>query len=193
MFRFAVPATCSVLLLFAACTSTPPPPAAHPDETAALQKQVDAQQAAIDSLRSMVQIPENEAVPPPQHVGPPPAAEGAEIRTGTHDLTLQWIGWDQPGKAQIQKTDNGRYTIEGAQRKGEDYLQISGVLTPLSTVELLFDGKLVYRVSDLNGGLPCDKSGKQTFLSTRGRKYWRMQNMTNCEGGLVTDYVDIYF
>jgi hypothetical protein len=31
------------------------------------------------------------------------------------------------------------------------------------------------------------------FKSTKGRKYWRMQDMENCEGSGVVDYVDIYF
>jgi hypothetical protein len=37
------------------------------------------------------------------------------------------------------------------------------------------------------------KEGDKIFLSTKGRKYWRLQNMLNCEGNRVTDYIDIYF
>ncbi len=182
----------SLLLFLLACNAAQPPvtdepPASEPDT---LKAQISRQQSEIDSLKKVTAAYKR----PEEHIGPPPAAAPeASIRTGAHDLTLQWIGWDRPGKATIQQATKGRYSIKGEQRKGDDYLYIDGFLTPLTPEKVLFEGTLRYRVADLNGGAPCDKSGQQEFLSTKGRKYWRLQNMINCEGGLTTDYVDIYF
>lgn len=193
MFKGFLSPIIIALLFLTACT-TPQAPVEKDAETAALNEQVRSRQGEIDSLKTVIRQRETR---PPVHL-----SEEAEdtlpsgpltIRAGTHDLTLQWIGWDHPGKAKIEKADGARYRIKGEQLHGEDYLRIEGYLTPQSATLLQFDGKLIYRVADLNGGEPCDKSGQQEFLSTKGRKYWRLQNMTNCEGGLVTDYVDIYF
>ena len=43
------------------------------------------------------------------------------------------------------------------------------------------------------GGKPCVKTGRFTFRITGTRKYWRLKEMTNCEGGMLVDYVDVYF
>lgn len=117
------------------------------------------------------------------------------LREGTHAVSLQWISWEDLGSAHVEHIDGNRYRVEGEQRSddGSDYLEISGVLEPLSDTALRFEGTIVHRVSHLNGGKPCVKEGKQLFLATKNRKYWRMQDMENCEGGRVTDYVDIYF
>lgn len=183
----------TVLLFLLACnTSQPPVPETPPatDKTDPLEARLARQQAEIDSLKKITAAAER----PEGHVAlTPPASPEGLIRTGTHDLTLQWIGWDRPGKVEIQQATQGRYSVQGSQRRGDDSLYIDGFITPVTPEKLLFEGTLRYRVSDLNGGAPCDKSGRQEFLSTKGRKYWRLQNMINCEGGLTTDYVDIYF
>ncbi|RYY38397.1 MAG: hypothetical protein EOO08_14875 [Chitinophagaceae bacterium] len=113
---------------------------------------------------------------------------------GAHRLTLQWISWDDPGTVQFTPAPDSTYTIRGEQRtrKG-DYLRIEGTMRQEGPKKLLFIGRVEHRISTVNGGQPCVKEGAQVFLSTKGRQYWRMQDMRNCEGGLVTDYVDIYF
>ncbi len=118
-----------------------------------------------------------------------------KIRLGKHNFTLQWIGWDHPGTVNIEPSEDGWYNIEGRQdsRTGTDYITIQGGIKPVTDKKLLFRGFVEHRVETLNGGKPCRKEGEQVFLSTKGRKYWRMQDMQNCEGGMVTDYVDIYF
>lgn len=117
------------------------------------------------------------------------------IREGTHNLSLQWISWEEMGKAEIKYLGDNTYSITGKQKSkiNSDYLEVRGTLTPLSEKELIFDGTIEYQITHLNQGNPCVKQGKQTFKSTKNRKYWRMQDMQNCEGGGVTDYVDIYF
>ena len=116
------------------------------------------------------------------------------IRTGRHKLTLQWISWDKPGSVMISTADDGWFTVKGEQKSegSSDYLRIDGKVMPLSDKEILFDGDITYSVATINSGEPCVKTGRQNFLSTKGRKYWRLQNMLHCVEG-TTDYVDIYF
>lgn len=113
--------------------------------------------------------------------------------SGTHNLTLHWIGWDQPGKAVIKKVKGDEYIIKGSHIKGQEKLEIDGTLKMIDPLKLEFDGTILTKSKIVNNFEPCEKKGKQIFLSTRDRKYWRLQNMENCEGGRVVDYVDIYF
>ncbi|MDB5120506.1 MAG: Uncharacterized protein JWN56_1724 [Sphingobacteriales bacterium] len=115
--------------------------------------------------------------------------------TGEHALTLQWISWNEPGSATIEKTSNGWYKISGSQfsKNKENYLKINGRIKPINDRELEFDGQIESRIDHINNGDPCIKSGTQKFVASGNRKYWRLENMINCEGNLVTDYVDIYF
>lgn len=112
--------------------------------------------------------------------------------TGTHALSLQWIGWDKPGTATIIPAENGWYTITGKQEKNEDYLKINGRIRPLNERELEFIGEIETLITHLNNGQPCLKTGKKSFKATGDRQYWRLQDMNNCEGSTL-DYIDIYF
>jgi hypothetical protein len=114
---------------------------------------------------------------------------------GTHKLSLQWISWDYFGTATVTNRAGTLY-LKGSQRgRGDsksDYLTIDGVITSVSAKEFKFSGKIVTRVSHINGGAPCERDDDFTFRITGNRKYWRLQEMDNpCDG--VTDYVDIYF
>jgi hypothetical protein len=117
------------------------------------------------------------------------------IREGNHYLSLQWISWDELGEVEIKFLGDNRYSVRGQQKSktNGDYLKIEGVLTPISEIELSFEGIVEQKISHLNQGQPCVKKGRRLFKSTKGRKYWRMQDMENCEGSGVVDYVDIYF
>lgn len=119
------------------------------------------------------------------------------IRLGKHLISLQWITTDitPNGSVNISKLGHNKYKIEGGQKSMEnsDYLHINGTFILNGKNELLFEGTLIYKVEHNNSGLPCDKSGNLFFKATNNRKYWRMQQMENCEGGMLTDYVDIYF
>jgi hypothetical protein len=116
-----------------------------------------------------------------------------QIRTGKHDIRLQWLETKKAGSAEIQKISDGVYKIEGEQKsKNGDYLTINGELTVISSKELHFVGDIVTKVSYIFEGNPCLRSGKQIFLAHGKRKYWRMKEKINCDG-VVTDYVDIFF
>jgi|GEM_PF-5477039 len=144
-------------------------------------------------------VPDKPAAPPPDTGARKTKTDSItspgrpQVRTGRHSLTLHWISWDRPGKADITPSEDGWYDITGRQ-DGEngDYLSIEGGLRPEGPLKLQFRGRIEYRVGHLNGGKPCVKEGSQTFLSTRGRRYWRLQDMRSCDG-LSTDYIDIYF
>lgn len=113
---------------------------------------------------------------------------------GKHGLTIQWLSWDNNkwGSAMMKKSTGGWYSIEGEQKNKDGYLKISGKVRLINPKELSFDGIITYEIESINEGKLCKKEGPQTFLSTKGRKYWRMQDMNSCETG-TTDYIDIYF
>ena len=113
--------------------------------------------------------------------------------SGKHPITLHWISWDKPGEATLDALPDGSYQMSGAQANDDhEYLNITGVIRRVSDRALEFDGTVETRVNTNNDGKPCIKTGKQLFLLTGNRKYYRMQDMENCMGGRVVDYIDIY-
>ena len=109
-------------------------------------------------------------------------------------LSLQWIKSDKLGMVEI-KDMGGAIMVRGEHLSSEhpgDYLKIEGSLITASETELVMDATIKTKVYHLNNGEECIKEGRFTFLVTKGRKFWRNQDMKNsCED--VTDYVDIYF
>lgn len=108
--------------------------------------------------------------------------------SGKHGITLHWLSWDKPGTVNFRKTGADTYSVSGKQSIKGEYVTIEGKMKQVSEKELQFEGTVI-TFNDLDG--KCVKTGPQIFLSTKGRKYWRMQNMENCNGAV--DYVDIYF
>lgn len=134
---------------------------------------------------------------PPTTSGTPvhnnPASLPDTLRAGTHPISLQWIGWNKPGEATITPDSAGWYTISGSQlSEDREYLNIEGKIRRVSGKELEFTGIVETRVRMNNGGKPCIKKGKQRFFAKGARTYYRLQNMENCQGGNLLDYVDIY-
>ncbi len=117
-----------------------------------------------------------------------------EVRSGNHDLTLQWIESKKPGKIFFQKTGQNSFSVEGEHKStsNDDYLSITGTIEVLSPTELEFNGKITSKVYHIYEGKPCVREGKQIFKAHGKRKYWRMKEKINCDG-VVTDYVDIFF
>jgi hypothetical protein len=113
---------------------------------------------------------------------------------GTHRLTLQWLDNVPSGKAVVTKNIDGQLEMKGEQRKGEkDFVTIDGIITPTGEREFKFSGTIITCANYINNGQPCEKKGNYTFKATGKRKYWRLQQMDNCEGNSVVDYVDIFF
>lgn len=117
-------------------------------------------------------------------------AQAKAALLGSHLLSLQWISWEEHGQATVRE-EQGALVLKGEQRKGEDFLTVEGTITLVEARSFELDGTVVTRVSHINQGKPCTRSGKLTFAQTGKRKYWRLKQMDNpCEG--VTDYVDLY-
>ena len=116
-----------------------------------------------------------------------------QMLVGAHRFSLQWISWDYFGKAVVTEK-NGSLRIKGEQRGrgNEDYVTMDGVITRVDAKAFTFEGDIVTRVSHINNGEPCKRSGEMTFRITGNRRYWRLQQMDNpCDE--AADYVDIFF
>ncbi|HCR48297.1 MAG TPA: hypothetical protein DIW24_01625 [Bacteroidetes bacterium] len=114
---------------------------------------------------------------------------------GNRKMSLQWVSHDYFGTAKVTN-EMGTLKIRGEHRSRttDDYVTINGaVLQMVNAREFKFKGQIVTKTSYINGGVPCVKDGVFTFKATGTRKYWRLQEMENCEGNNVVDYVDIYF
>jgi cell division protein FtsB len=113
---------------------------------------------------------------------------------GTRKLQLQWI--EKPGKARIEVGQPGAYNINGSVTNNDDYLTINGEIIPLDANRFKFVGVIESRVSYINNGQPCVRKATEdnffVFLKKGGRKFYRLQQMNNCEGNNVVDYIDIY-
>lgn len=115
-------------------------------------------------------------------------------REGKHLFSLHWISQSKFGTVVIKKINQEKYRVKGAQRdeKG-NFVTIDGYLKPINKGEMKFYGEIQSKVSGNNNGEVCIKKGEYTFLCKRGRKYWRLQEMKNCEEGFLVDYIDIFF
>ncbi|OKS87459.1 hypothetical protein RG47T_2920 [Mucilaginibacter polytrichastri] len=117
------------------------------------------------------------------------------IRMGSHSFSIQWISFNKAnaGAVMIKPLGRGKYSIEGEQRdkRKNDYVTIKGSFEVAGS-QLYFNGKIVSRVSYINNGKPCESNGPSVFNASGKRKYWRLQQMLNCDG-ISTDYIDIFF
>lgn len=93
----------------------------------------------------------------------------------------------------IRNIGDDEYSISGEQRDPlkKDYVTINGTFLVRGR-ELKFNGKIVSQISYVNNGQPCERSGLLIFKASGKRRYWRLQQMLNCDG-VSTDYIDIYF
>jgi hypothetical protein len=106
---------------------------------------------------------------------------------------LQWISWSRFGRVHIDEVDGG-LSVRGEQRdpKTGDYLTVDGHIIKVGLRRFTFDGEIHTRISHINGGRVCKRSGRMVFRATGKRKYFRLRQMDNpCDP--VVDYVDIYF
>ena len=114
---------------------------------------------------------------------------------GRHKLQLQWISWFEPKKSgDLTVTDRqGLLVIQGAQRdpRTGDFVEVDGIVTRVEDRTFDFRGRIVTRVSHINGGEPCLREGDMTFAIKGKRRFWRLQQMQNpCNE--VVDYIDIF-
>lgn len=125
--------------------------------------------------------------------------QAADKLRGAQGITLQWISWNWRGTVEVMQPGDV-ITIKGGQDSakapantgdlGTGRVEIDGVITEIGADYFLFDGEIVITDSP-DIGRSCRWSGPAEFRITQGRQYWRMQDMTKCDG--LTDYVDLYF
>ncbi|MBP1710116.1 MAG: hypothetical protein H6Q49_318 [Deltaproteobacteria bacterium] len=124
--------------------------------------------------------------------------DAEQLVLGNHILTLQWLqNHNGLGKAKIFRKD-GKILLEGYQEENYEgnlnFMTINGTIKVISPAELEFEGKIVTRINYINNGIPHERKGKFILKAWGGRKYWRMQKMTQPDGEhTVTDYIDIFF
>lgn len=110
-----------------------------------------------------------------------------------HGLSLQWVESKPKGTVNIWD-DGGFLRIEGEQREPAtgNFVKVEGWLTRVEAKQFKMRGRIVTQTTHIYGGKECAREGDFTFLIKGGRKFWRLQEMTNgCDGSGVVDYVDI--
>lgn len=136
-------------------------------------------------------------------IAQPPAAPGE--RTIVNDraalnrlrrnsgITLQWISFEQPGRGHVYVTErNGLVHLRGSQTQnaGAGRVDLEGDVLSISARSFTFRGRIMIENSP-DPDRECLREGTYEFRATGTRRYWRLQQMTVCDG--LTDYVDIYY
>jgi len=106
-------------------------------------------------------------------------------------ISLQWISWDYRGRVRVSEAA-GRVHLSGGQRArgGAGRLQLDGDVVEIGRDGFTFRGRIA--ITDTpDAGRDCLRDGTYEFRITGRRRYWRLQEMEQCDG--LTDYVDIYF
>lgn len=118
-------------------------------------------------------------------------AGAAERLLAAKGITLQWIGWDEPGSVYVRR-EGDLILLTGSQSEphGPGRLFLDGRVTEIGGDYILFDG--IVRMSDTpNRGRTCEADKQWRFAITQNRPYWRLREFEWCGG--LTDYIDIYF
>jgi hypothetical protein len=107
---------------------------------------------------------------------------------GNSGLTLQWIDWDRRGRVRVSER-GGVVHLSGLQT-GHGRLELEGDVVSIGATSFTFRGRIA--ITDTpDPGRNCVRDGEYEFRITQNRRYWRLQQMEQCDG--LTDYVDIYF
>jgi hypothetical protein len=108
-------------------------------------------------------------------------------------ITLQWISFESPARGHVRVSEAaGRIHLTGSQmrRGGAGRLELDGDVVEIGELGFTFRGRIA--ITDApDPGRACLRDGTYEFRITGRRRYWRLQQMEQCDG--LTDYVDIYF
>ncbi|SOB86709.1 hypothetical protein SAMN06297144_1817 [Sphingomonas guangdongensis] len=111
---------------------------------------------------------------------------------GNTGLSLQWISWAPRARGTVRVLErSGVVHLSGRQAApGAGTLTLDGDVLAIDARDFSFRGRIVITdAPDL--GRACVRDGTYSFRATGTRRYWRLQQMEQCDG--LTDYVDIYF
>lgn len=124
----------------------------------------------------------------------PPAitsARDAERLRQLEGLTLQWIDWDQRGRARAVVDEAGVWRLSGEQvGEGGAVLAIDGTITAIGPDHFEMTGAVTI-LNTPDEGRTCEGYGEWRFEVTQGRSYYRLRRFGWCDD--LTDYVDLYF
>lgn len=117
------------------------------------------------------------------------AAESSLL--GRHMFSLQWVSWERFGSATVRRGANG-LEINAYQSLDGNFVKLDGLIEIIDRRHFYFTGTVITRVSYINNGQACERSGTFLFQAKDARRYWRMQPIANpCDSG--ADYIDIFF
>jgi len=170
-----------VLLIFASCSES------------SQQKVDDAVSKSSDSLKSKLNKLNDTLREGARDVINKIPKVKVEIER-TIPISLQWISFEEAkGSATIANEKDGWRTIKGEQNNtANEFLKIDGKIRRTDQFNVAFEGTIVTYIKSNNGGKPCEKTGKFNFLKKGDRPYYRLQQMENCAGGRLVDYVDLF-
>jgi hypothetical protein len=111
---------------------------------------------------------------------------------GNTGLSLQWISWEPRARGEVRMIERGGVVhLSGSQAaRGAGRVTLDGDVLAIGPREFTFRGRIVINDAP-DPGRKCIRDGTYTFRATGTRRYWRLQQMEQCDG--LTDYVDIYF
>ncbi len=106
-------------------------------------------------------------------------------------ITLQWISFESPARGHVRVSERGGLVhLAGSQRGNGGEVTLDGDVLEIGASSFTFRGRIV--ITDTpDPGRTCVRDGTYEFRVTQNRRYWRLQQMEQCDG--LTDYVDIYF
>ena len=148
-----------------------------------------AEDAAFDMPWSGDTADPRDARPAPTVILDEAAAARLRANSG---ITLQWISWDNRGKALVGEDARGVWTIDAEQkaRRGQGRVSVEGVITEIG--EDYFIADALIEIEDApDAGRQCSQRKPWRFAITQNRKYWRLREFEWCDG--LTDYIDVYF
>lgn len=108
-------------------------------------------------------------------------------------ITLQWISFESPRRGHVRVSErNGVVHLSGRhlQANGAGRLELDGDVVRIGARSFTFRGRIAIENAP-DPDRECYRNGIYEFRITQNRRYWRLQQMTECDG--LTDYVDIYF
>ena len=108
-------------------------------------------------------------------------------------ITLQWISFESPRRGHVRVSERGGVVhLSGRhlQANGAGRLELDGDVVRIGARSFTFRGRIAIENAP-DPDRECYRDGIYEFRVTGQRRYWRLQQMTECDG--LTDYVDIYF
>jgi len=118
-------------------------------------------------------------------------ADGARMLRENDGVTLQWIGWDRRGTANVTVEADGTYMLVARQEaaNGRGSMRMIGAISEIGPGYFTFRGTITIEGAP-DRGRYCSENKLWHFAVTQNRRYWRLREFEWCDD--LTDYIDIY-